>query len=82
MKWLFGGDAKRLPLKTRLIRNIAPEDVNDVIRDLEDDGYAVVNVVARTVVYRTRQDSELMTIYDILVRGESDPLWGSWGNHG
>lgn len=82
MIWPFRSNVERPCLKRRLIRNVAPESVNDTIRELEDEGYTIVNVIARSVVYQTRGDTRSAAIYDLLVSGENDPLWGSWGIHG
>lgn len=77
----FRGEDKS-PLKRRLIRNVYPHLVNEVLAELEENGFEIVAVYPRMAMVQTKKGPEMATIYDILVSGESDPLWGSWSEHG
>jgi hypothetical protein len=70
-------------LKRRLIRDVYPHLVNETLEELEENGFEILAVYPRTAMIQTKKGPEMMAIYDILVSGESDPLWGSWSNrHG
>ena len=68
-------DEKKPVLKRRLVRNIDPDDANEVIQDLENDGFKILGVTP----FLSAVDSVLTTSYDILVEGEGTPNWGAWG---
>lgn len=69
------------PPTVRLIRNIAPEDLNELLADLESRGFWVMNVLAREVFIRSKRGEESLPIYDVLVSGEESPFWNVWGDN-
>lgn len=74
---LFGGSSD--PLVTRLVRNIAPEDVNEVIAELEEADLEILTVIPRMVMVEGPGGQGFLTVYDILVFGDTDPTWGVYG---
>ena len=74
--WVEDQVSPQDPLVTRLIRNVRPELVNAVIAEFEENGFEIANILSREVMVKT---GEFVTIYDIVVRGETDPTWGLYG---
>lgn len=60
------------PKQRRLITDVLPDRVNEVIEDLEERGFLILSVLPHVF----QMDGLVMQTYDLFVEGEGDPLWG------